>query len=320
MIWQEVFVSSPSPIIVVSSVSRYVQRNWQFLPQWQFGAPFTSLFNLKEARALSFFIKLCENCVCHMKCHTIGGLLCQCWSAPNNVHVSGVARQSMSGAGAGAMRGEDPAQTSSWRSERRTRAASGPATQWCWTLGAPVTGSGQRTLSAAATGEASDGEWVWVWVWCVQDKVQCEGGTAAQGPGVLSWQRQHLDQVTIRHCHLIGEHSVYQVLDRGEQWSFYGVCVQRQEYPQVGFTVRTLSDKVLTVILERVTWVRQEVRRMAALLSRKLITELFMLTNIRLIKSTVNPEHVADLFFAGLWHFLAQTSRESFQWQGSARD
>ena len=68
----------------------------------------------------------------------------------------------------------------------------------------------------------------------------------------------------------------------------------------MGFTVRTLSDKVLTVILERVTWVRQEVRRMAALLSRKLITELFMLTNIRLIKSTVNPERVADLFFAGL--------------------
>ena len=81
-----------------------------------------------------------------------------------------------------------------------------------------------------------------------------------------------------------------------------------------------LSVKVLTVILERVTWVRQEVRRMAALLSRKLITQLFMLTNIRLIKSTVNPEHVADLFFAGLWHFLAQTSRESFQWQGCARD
>ena len=68
----------------------------------------------------------------------------------------------------------------------------------------------------------------------------------------------------------------------------------------MGFTVTTFSDKVLTVILERVTWVRQEVRRMAALLSRKLITQLFMLTNIRLIKSTVIPEHVADLFFAGL--------------------
>ena len=107
-------------------------------------------------------------------------------------------------------------------------------------------------------------------------------------------------EVTISNCHLIGQHSVCQVLDRGEQWPVHGVFVQRQEYPQVGFTVRTLSDKVLTVILERVTWVRQEVRRMAALLSRKLITQLFMLTNIRLIKSIVNPEHVADLFFAGL--------------------
>ena len=70
----------------------------------------------------------------------------------------------------------------------------------------------------------------------LQDSVQCEGRPPAQGAGVLSWQRQHLDQVTCK-CFTFGQYLDLEVPDRGQQWSVHGFSVQGPEHPQVGVTL-----------------------------------------------------------------------------------